>query len=86
MFACKVEIRHAGLPPRSALDIEGSKIRKVVNGDVLIEIPGTDGAKKADEFANKLRKVLKKEVSISRPVAKGELRIVSLDDSIILKE
>lgn len=63
-----------------------TKVRKAVNGGMLIEIAGTDRANKADQLALKLREVLKTSAVISRPIKKGELRLIGLDESILSEE
>lgn len=68
------------------LGIERSKVRRAANGGVLIEIPGPDGVIKADRLANKLREVVKDKAIISRPVVKGEMRILDLDNSVTKEE
>lgn len=52
----------------------------------MIEIPGPDGPKKADELAARLREVLGNDAMVSRPVIKGEVRLVGLDDSVSIAE
>ncbi|XP_071579165.1 uncharacterized protein [Temnothorax nylanderi] len=65
------------------LGIEQSRIRKGINGGVIIEIPGNDGAAKADVLVDRLRKVLDPtSARVSRPTAMGEIRVWNLDDSI----
>lgn len=72
--------------PLADLGIQLSRIRHTVNGGRLIEIPGPDGSKKADDLAIKLREVLGNVATVSRPVVKGEMRLVGLDDSVSLEE
>lgn len=64
------------------MGISKPKLRVTVNGDRLIEIPGPDGARLADELASELRNLFKDEEHISRPYMKGELRLIGLDDSV----
>lgn len=64
------------------MGINKPKLRVTVNGDRLIEIPGSDGAKLADELASELRKIFKDEAHVTRPYMKGELRLIGLDDSV----
>lgn len=40
------------------LGIEDTRLRKAANGNLLIEIPGADGARRADLLAQKLRLAL----------------------------
>ncbi|XP_024868277.1 uncharacterized protein LOC112452350 [Temnothorax curvispinosus] len=66
-----------------SLGIETSKIRRGINGGIIIEIPGADGTTKADSLVGKLREVLDiNNIRITRPTTMGELRIWSFDDSI----
>lgn len=63
------------------LNIEGSKFRRIINGRRIIEIPGEGAAEKADSLAHHLRSVLGNDFAINRPVIRGELRILDLDDA-----
>lgn len=49
---------------------------------MLIEIPGPESAAKADALASKLKEVFQNEFTVNRPVRKGEVRVVGLDDSV----
>ncbi|XP_024875987.1 uncharacterized protein LOC112457258 [Temnothorax curvispinosus] len=68
------------------MGIEDSRIRRGLNGGVIIEIPGSDGASKADLLARKLREVLNTKARIARPTVMGEFRLWNFDDSISLTE
>ncbi|XP_029679064.1 uncharacterized protein LOC115245097 [Formica exsecta] len=68
------------------LGIEGTKIRHTVNGSVLIEIPGPEGHKKADVLRDKLMDALGPHAKVSRPMIRGDIRIIGLDDSITSSE
>lgn len=72
--------------PLDELEIEESRIRRVVNGGRIIEIPGVDASIKADKLAERLREVLGSEYAVNRPTIKGELRILGLDDTITPEE
>ncbi|KMQ90172.1 gag-pol polyprotein [Lasius niger] len=63
------------------LEIERTKIRRAANGSLLIEVLGPNGSSKASALEEKLREVLKEEAKVSRPVVKGEIRLVGLDIS-----
>ncbi|RLU24748.1 hypothetical protein DMN91_002838 [Ooceraea biroi] len=76
---------------RQALELEtfgitDTRVRRTANGGTLIEIPGPDGASKADLLAGHLRTALEGEASVSRPVVKGELRLSGFDDSVSVDE
>ncbi|KMQ88054.1 gag-pol polyprotein [Lasius niger] len=64
------------------MNIERTKVRKAANGSLLIEVMGPGGASKALELRDKLHEVLKDQAKITRPVVKGELRLVGLHDAI----
>ncbi|XP_019883893.2 uncharacterized protein LOC109610185 [Camponotus floridanus] len=69
------------------LGIETTRIKKGINGNLLIEIPGTEGKKKAKILAEKLQEKLgDEEVAITRPTAMGEIRITGLDESVTVEE
>ena len=61
-----------------------AKIRQTMAGGILIEIPGEESSAKADILATKLREVFveEREIKISRPIKRAEIRICGLDDSI----
>ncbi|KMQ90344.1 hypothetical protein RF55_9461 [Lasius niger] len=62
------------------LEIEQTKIRKAANGGLLIEVLGPDDTFKAAALRDKLREMLPPEqASVTRPVAKGEIRFIGLD-------
>ncbi|EFN72129.1 hypothetical protein EAG_00500, partial [Camponotus floridanus] len=68
------------------LGIEASKIRKGINGGLIIEIPGNNGVQKANDLANKLKEILPDDVRINRPTIRSDMRIVGLDESITKEE
>ncbi|EFN87787.1 hypothetical protein EAI_12778, partial [Harpegnathos saltator] len=61
-------------------------IRQAANGGRLLEISGPEGTAKADSLATQLRLVLGEEAMVSRPTARGQLRLFGLDDSVTLEE
>ncbi|KMQ92618.1 reverse transcriptase [Lasius niger] len=66
-----------------ALGIENSRIRQAINGGVLIQIPGKDRVKLADDLANEMDEVLRgKDVIIGRPSKLAELRVRGIDISV----
>ncbi|CAL1672733.1 unnamed protein product [Lasius platythorax] len=66
-----------------ALGIVNSRIRQAVNGGVLIQIPGKDRVRMADDLANCMGKVLKgRDVWIGWPSKCAELRIRGVDISV----
>ncbi|RLU15211.1 hypothetical protein DMN91_012205 [Ooceraea biroi] len=68
------------------LGITDTRVRRTANGGTLIEIPGPDGANKANLLAGYLRTALEGEALVSRPVVKGELRLSGFDDSVSVDE
>ena len=60
------------------------KIRYTIAGGILVEIPGENSTAKVDELAGKLREafVEDREVRITRPVKRSEIRISRLDASV----
>ncbi|KMQ94771.1 gag-pol polyprotein [Lasius niger] len=63
------------------LEIIKTKIRKAANGSLLIEVIGPGGAEKALKLKDKLIEVLKNEARVTRPVTKGEIRLIGLHDA-----
>ncbi|KMQ92578.1 gag-pol polyprotein [Lasius niger] len=61
------------------LEIDRTKIRRAANGGILIEVLGPGGAGKALVLKDKLHEILQDKAVVSRPVAKGEIRLVGLD-------
>lgn len=68
------------------LKIESTKIRRAANGDMLIEVWGPDGPNKANALAEKLRGTLQDKARVVRPMIKGKIRLVGLDDSVTTDE
>ncbi|CAK9815590.1 hypothetical protein ANTPLA_LOCUS8712 [Anthophora plagiata] len=61
--------------------------KRAVTGGLLLQIPGPEGAAKADALASKLKEALEGTgVKIARPCKRGELRVTGLDDSVTPKE
>jgi len=53
-----------------------------MNGGLVIEVLGADGAVKADRLAEELKNVISGEVYINRPIRKSEICITGIDDSV----
>lgn len=70
----------------SDLQIEKTRIRKAANGGLLIEILGPEGSVKAETLAGKLKEILQDKAKIARPIAKGEIRMIGLDDSVTIEK
>lgn len=68
------------------LKIKNTHIRKAAGGGLIIEIPGEVKAKKADTLRDKIEEVLGATAKVSRPLVKGELRLIGLDDSVVAEE
>lgn len=65
------------------LGIASVRPRRAVTGAMILEVPGQEGAAKADIFAEKIREALAgTDVRVARPVKTAELRIRGLEDSI----
>lgn len=64
------------------LGLTSPKMRKATNGGTIIEIAGPDGATRAEELRAKLTEVLGDQDTITRPILKGEIRLIGLDDSV----
>lgn len=62
------------------------KIRKCVNGGLIIEILGPDNAAKADTLSQRHKDILKDEARVSRPTTMGELQFWNIDDTVDLAE
>ncbi|KMQ89976.1 gag-pol polyprotein [Lasius niger] len=63
------------------LEITKTIIRKAANGSLLIEVLGPGSAEKAIKLRDELHEVLKDEAKVTRPVTKGEVRLIGLHDA-----
>lgn len=68
------------------LKIDRTKIRKAANGSLLIEVLGPGGAEKASRLKEELQEVLKNDARVTRPVTKGEIRLIGLHDATSQEE
>jgi len=68
------------------LRIESSRVRKAANGDLIVEVLGPDGSGKANALAEQLQVVLQDTARVTRPVTKGEIRLVGLDETVTAEE
>lgn len=68
------------------LNIQNTKIRRAANGGLLIEVIGPDGTKGANLLAKKLQEVLRDQARVVKPMIKGQLRLIGLDDSTSIEE
>lgn len=69
------------------LGISDTRIRKAVNGAVIIEIPGNKSKESAEKLKAKLKQVFNKdEVQILRPEIKGDLRVIGFDESVLSQD
>ncbi|XP_020297561.1 uncharacterized protein LOC109862075 [Pseudomyrmex gracilis] len=68
------------------LGIEDTRIRQDIGEGILVEIPRSEGAAKAHALADALTLVLQGRAVVSRPVRKGEIRVVGLDVSVTLAD
>lgn len=65
-----------------ALGIKTTRVRKAINGGLLIEVAGEDSKSKAKELVTRLQGVLKDSAVISCPIKKRELRVIGFDESV----
>lgn len=69
------------------LGIEAILPRRAVTGGLILEIPGPEGASKADALAEKMRSVLADSgVRVGRQTKMAELRVSDLDPSVTAEE
>lgn len=68
------------------LGITTSRVRKALNGGLLIEVSGEDSRLKAEKLVTQLRSVLKDSAAVSCPVKKRELTVVGFDESVTTEE
>lgn len=61
------------------LGIENVRMRRGMNGALIIELPGLDGKRLASTLRNTLEEVLKEDAKVSNPVAMGEIRLRGID-------
>ncbi|XP_029177940.1 uncharacterized protein LOC114945803 [Nylanderia fulva] len=70
----------------SDLNIDKSSIRHSASGGIVIKVPGKDKAEKAEALREKVSIVLGESATVTRPVVKGEMRLIGLDDSVVPDE
>lgn len=63
------------------LEIDHTKVRRAANGGMIIEVIGPDSARKAVALKDRLSDVLRNEAQVTRPVVRGEIRLIGLDAS-----
>lgn len=68
------------------LGIQTTRVRKAINGGLLIEVSGEDSKAKAEELVARLQGVLKESAVVSCPVKKREIRVIGFDESVTLDE
>ncbi|XP_020296248.1 uncharacterized protein LOC109861146 [Pseudomyrmex gracilis] len=68
------------------LGISNTRVQRDVGGGILVEIPGPEGAVKAERLVSALTPVLEGKAVVTRPVQQGELRLTGLDASIDVSE
>lgn len=61
------------------MGIENTRIRRAINGAIIIEVPGPQGRQQAGLLAANLSVALGEEARVSNPVESGELRIRGID-------
>lgn len=68
------------------LGITTSRVRKALNGGLLIEVSGDDSRTKAEKLVTELRSVLKDSAAVSCPTKKRELSVIGFDESVTTDE
>ncbi|XP_029177073.1 uncharacterized protein LOC114945152 [Nylanderia fulva] len=68
------------------LGISKTSVRHTANGGVIIEVPGPDRATKAEELRKQVCNTLGEAAVVTRPVIKGDVRLIGLDDSVVPAE
>lgn len=66
------------------LGIEDTRVRRAINGGLLIEIPGEGAQAKATSLMARLKEVLQDSATVANPVKQAEIRM--LDDSVTIDE
>lgn len=94
-ISCRGEMTYAGAMriAREKVNIDDLGItdirpRRTRTGAMLLEIPGVNGAAKANSLAVKLKEALgdQEDVMISRPEKQAEIRVRDIDDSTTIEE
>jgi len=81
-YAEVMRVAKAEISLERDVGVPSIKIGHTRTGGLLMEIPGVDGAEKADKLADLLRqKVGSMGVRIARPVKHADLRVSGLDDT-----
>lgn len=70
----------------AALGINKTIIRRGNSGGLVIRVAGEDHNRKADLLAGRLREIFEQNLRVGRPVKRGELLILGLDDSVQKEE
>lgn len=69
------------------LGIASVRPKRAVTGGLILEIPGADGAQKADRLAEAMAGIFEgSEARIARPLKKTELRVTGLIESVTVGE
>ncbi|EFN61255.1 hypothetical protein EAG_08358, partial [Camponotus floridanus] len=70
------------------MGIDSSKIRKGINGGLIIEISGEENTAKAANLVARLKEVLpdRDKIRIAQPTTMADLKISGLDDSVTMQE
>lgn len=68
------------------LGINNTRIKKAAGGSLLIEVPGPNGGVHADKLKNELIRVLGEAAVVTRPVVRGDIRVIGVDESVTSKE
>ncbi|EFN68886.1 hypothetical protein EAG_11697, partial [Camponotus floridanus] len=68
------------------LGINNTRIKRAMGGALLIEVLGPEGNERAQKLKEELSRVLGESAVVSRPVVRGDIRVVGVDVSVTPEE
>lgn len=75
----KVSLKELGID-------DNTRMRRAINGGILIEVPGTDAQDKAKKLAESIQRIVADNAVVASPVKQGEVKITGIDQSVSLDE
>lgn len=70
----------------ASLGIQELRMRRAMNGALIMELPGPEGKRLAGALRNTLEEVLKDDALVKNPVATGEIRLRGIDPATTKEE